>query len=139
MKWSRPQRLEIRQLLAQGWAGAVYVAGALDSDGNAAETGAEVAVRLIDPALVPEIGRLTQFLTPGATLELPHVLPTSLPEAFDGQIFYAMPLADQGSLRTIMQRVAAAGSHLDPPTSLDIIRQVGEALPQRIVTLRRHG
>lgn len=121
MKWSRPQRLEIRQLLGQGWAGDVYVAQAPD-------TSEQVAVRLVAEGLVPEIGRLLQVLQAGATLGLPHVLPTTLPEAFDGQLFYAMPLADQGSLRSVLERVAAAGSHLDPLTALDITRQVAEAL-----------
>ncbi len=121
MTWTRPQRLEIRRLIGQGWSGGVYLAADLDS-------AQPLAVRLISAELVAQVGQLTQVLQPGATLGLAHVLATSLPEAHEGQLFYTMPLAAAGSLATLLGRKAAGGPLPDPLTALDLARQMAEGL-----------
>lgn len=121
MKWKRPQRLEIRDPVGQGWSGTVYVAHDLDSP-------QQVAVRMISPELIPNVGRLVQILQPGATLGLPHMLPTSLPEAYEGQLFYAMPLADIGSLGSLLRGAQENSTTVDPLLALELTRQIGEGL-----------
>lgn len=112
---------DLQQRLGHGWLGPIYAAG------NDPE-GVPLAVRVLGPERLADVGRITQSLSFAAQHEHPHLLAVSAPQSQDGEAFYFMPYAVGGSLRGVFDRYRAAGATVEMGTMLDVARQVAEAL-----------
>ncbi|RJF69110.1 hypothetical protein D3875_22590 [Deinococcus cavernae] len=121
LEQSPPQRPELRQRLAGGWLGVIYAA-------EEAQDGTPLAVRLLAPERLAEVGRLAQVLSFAAQHQHEHILPVTLPSSAGDEVFYLMPQALGGSLRGVFDRYRAAGARVDAATMLDAARQVAQGL-----------
>ncbi|WP_288480854.1 protein kinase [uncultured Deinococcus sp.] len=110
--------------LGQGWLGQVFTAQNLDGAGVQ-------ALRVVSPELVAQPGVMTQFrrlFAKWRRLSHPNVLlPDDLLER-EQHVMYAMPLAQSGSVRQLLQSQVRSGEFLDLLVAVDLARQAAGAV-----------
>ena len=133
MKWTQPRQLDLRERFGTGWLGHLYLV-------RGTEAGAEPRlVRLLSPQLRERWPEICALLEQYAALDHPHLLPITPPERWGDDLLYAMPLAQGGSLRTLLDRSQAEGTRPAPLAMLGLAEQIGEALAFLHAQGRTHG
>lgn len=116
MKWTPPRQLDLRERFGTGWLGELYH---VPGDGNPPSL-----VRVLSPELRNREDEVLALLEQSAALHHPHLLPVTAPARSGDDLLYAMPLAQGGSLRTLLRE----GTRPPPATVLGLAEQVGEGL-----------
>ncbi|SMB79231.1 protein kinase domain-containing protein [Deinococcus hopiensis] len=130
--WTPPGQVELVRTLGGGWLGEVHEA-------RESSSGRQVALRLIAPERIAQLGQIVDLLGPSARQEGAHRLPVTLPQAEGGHLFYTMALAEGGSLRSWLDAARTADAALSVDLLLDLLTQVARGLAEAHAGGQVHG
>ncbi|AFZ67350.1 FHA domain-containing serine/threonine-protein kinase [Deinococcus peraridilitoris] len=114
----------LQRALGQGWLGAVHAAQDLDA-------GDLMALRIIAPEHLGQpqlLAQLSRLIDKVHRLKHPGILEVGRLVETEHRAYYAMTLAQSGSVRQLLQSVAREGQYLDLLVTVELVRQAAAAL-----------